>query len=322
MSHKFFLSHFSEDKQIAEIISKLLRRLSLQQLLPWYSSDAAGDGGLRPGNIWFNEILERITESKALIAILTPNSIDRPWIYFESGIAQALNNCELIPVSLNVKRDNIAPPLGMYQCYQLTDYNSLMEFTGKLLNKFGVVFDEEMSRPVLMAAIKELSLIEFSKKVENSNSIPGIDEALSALKNHIDKRFIDLLDQRAEHRKENDLPSSNKEVTANESIIYTATINVNFPEFKGEKFVEIRPGTSVQDVLDNLYGLLGRYLHPYTYMENWILINPKNKQRMILREIGKLVPARYVFRPEITWEAIKISSEYKASSSAKLIRNI
>jgi len=320
MPHKFFLSHFSGDKVIAEIVAKLLHRLSLQQLLPWYSSDSSENGGLKPGNIWFNEILERISQSKAVITILTPNSIGRPWIYFESGIAQALDGCELVPVSMGIKRDEIAAPLGLYQCYQLTDYNSLKEFISKVLNKFDVVFDEELARHVLVTAIKELSKIEFDQKDRQAIKPLGFNEALTEIKNHIDKRFIDLLDQKTGNRKENSKSLKNTTNDAEDPIIYTAEIKINFPEFQGERFVEIRSQTSVQDVLDGLYISLTNYIQSYTYMQDWILVNPKNNQRMVLREIGKMIPAKYIFKPEIIWEAVKITSEYKAGSSSKIVR--
>jgi len=86
MIHKFFISHYGGDKNIAELFSNALRRITLEQISPWFSSDDNRGGGLRPGDIWFNQILDRITQSKAVVSLLTPNSINRPWIYFESGI--------------------------------------------------------------------------------------------------------------------------------------------------------------------------------------------------------------------------------------------
>jgi hypothetical protein len=75
MTHKFFISHYSGDKHVAELFSNALRRITLEQISPWYSSDTASEGGLKPGDIWFNQILSKITQSKAVVSLLTPNSI-------------------------------------------------------------------------------------------------------------------------------------------------------------------------------------------------------------------------------------------------------
>ncbi|WP_421799592.1 toll/interleukin-1 receptor domain-containing protein [Haliscomenobacter sp.] len=319
MAHNFFLSHYSRDKEIAEIIANALNRISLRQIMPWYSSDSSESGGLKPGNIWFTEILGKINQSRALVAVLTPNSIGRPWIYFESGIAQSLENCEIIPVCVGIIRDNIHPPLGMYQCYQLTDYRSLKEFIGKLLAKFEITFDEEMSKPVLEKAISDLAKVEFKEEGKTEEKSIDIQELLTDLKSHIDKRFVDMLDRQSNWSLDKSI-AQNEEV-AFEEIIYTITIIVNFPEYKGKRFLEVRIDDTVQDVLNSMYFLLKEYIEPFTYMEKWVLKNPKNNQRMILREIGRMVPAKHIFKQEIEWEAIKLKEEYKASSSKDIVRN-
>jgi len=47
-------------------------------------------------------------------------------------------------------------PLGMYQTYQLVDYDSVKRFAEKLLGKYEVSFDEEMSKPVLVDLIRKI----------------------------------------------------------------------------------------------------------------------------------------------------------------------
>ena len=313
MAHNFFLSHFTDDKEIAEIIAQILSRLSLRQIAPWYSSDNSGEGGLKPGNIWFNEILRRISQSKVLISVLTPNSIRRPWIYFESGIAQSLENCELIPVCVGLKRDNVIPPLGLYQCYQLTDYKSLKEFTSKILTKFEIQFDEGLAKPLLKDAISNLSKIKFTGD-ENHEPDQAFNNALAELKTHIDKRFIDLLSKQP-----GTSPANLHAEQTQEAFMFTITINVQFPNLQGKQFVEVRADDTVQDVLDNMYYLLKDHIEEFTYMQDWILLNPKTGQRMIIREIANMVPAKAVFRPEIEWDVIKLQSEYTASSSKKIV---
>lgn len=322
MPHNFFLSHYSKDEDVAKIIAKSLSMITVDQIIPWYSSDSSESGGLKPGNIWFNEILSKIQQSKVVVVILTPNSINRPWLYFESGMAQSLEECEVIPVCVGTKRDSVSAPLGMYQCYQLTDYKSLRDFFGKLLAKFGITFYEEMAKNILEKAITDLSKITFELE-ESENDSVNIDEKISELKTHIDKRFVELLDKTSNNfisvnSTENSLP---EETTSYLDVIYTITIDVRFPEFKGKQFLEIRSSDTVQDVLNNMYFLLGDYIRPFTYMEKWILKHPKTEQRLIIREIARMIPAKFVFHSDIEWQAIKLQKEYKASDSKEIVRS-
>jgi hypothetical protein len=186
--HRFFLSHSSNDKKIAEIIAGTLKRITLNQIHPWFSSDDSGSGGLQAGEIWFNAILEKLSKSKAVVTVLTPNSISRPWTYFEAGIGQTLTDCEVIPICIGMGRNTIYPPLGLYQCYQLSDYNSFREFVAKLLAKFSITFDEDMCRPILKEAVGKISEISFDEVDDN----PQLREVLKDLKNHIDKRFFEI----------------------------------------------------------------------------------------------------------------------------------
>lgn len=126
----------------------------------------------------------------------------------------------------------------MYQSYQLTDYRSLKEFIGKLLTKFEITFDEEMSKSILEKAISELAKIEFDKEDVKKENVVGINDMLVNLKSHIDKRFIELIDRQINKtivKKNEDCKKENKV----EDIIYTITIKINFPEYKGERLLEI-----------------------------------------------------------------------------------
>lgn len=313
--HNFFLSHDSVDKEVAEIVARTLSRVSLMQVSPWFSSDQSPSGGLKPGNIWFNEILQKLKESKALVVLLTPNSITRPWIYFEAGIAQALTH-EIIPVCLGIMRDSVNPPLGMYQCYQLTDYRSFKEFVGKVLEKFNIAFDEEMTKPVLQGALSELGQIKFN---ENSKPlvISDISVQLNELKNHLDKRLVDFMSGVSTSNGANESLSIVSRNEAKSQDFHTIGFVVDFPSLKSKLLVEIHRDYSVQDVLDSLFMLLKDHLKPYTYMEEWILFDQFSGKRMIMREIAHQIPARFIFKSGSEWRAMKIKEEYKASDSKK-----
>ena len=119
---RIFLSHDHRDKGIAEALARTLSRITLSQLNVWFSSDSSHLGGMQPG-VWLDQIREHITGSKAIISLLTPHSISRPWLLFETGFAASLTECEVIPISVGIdSRSDIPFPLGMYQVFVITDY--------------------------------------------------------------------------------------------------------------------------------------------------------------------------------------------------------
>jgi len=322
MPHKFFISHFSGDKHIAELFANALRRITLEQIDPWFSSDSTGESGLKPGDIWFNQILAKITKSRAVVALLTPNSISRPWVYFESGIGQALKKCEVIPVCIGVKRDSILPPLGLYQCYQLNDYRSIVEFFTKLLSLFEIRFDEEMSKVVLEKLVSEISKISFDKLDKDEEPTKNIELILENLKSHIDKRFIEVLEKSVmptygtdKKIRLSDFVRSKSKLESHETK-YSITFSVDFPKLKNkELFVEIWQSDSFQTLTNNLYFMLRDYIGAYKYLEEWVIVDPITKKHVIIREIADKIQASSIFLPNSKWKIIRLKKPYTALDS-------
>ncbi len=321
MPHRFFISHYNGDKNIAEIFSNTLRRITLEQISPWFSSDSYE--GLKPGNIWFNNILSKLEDSKAVVALLTPNSLNRPWIYFESGIAQALEDCDVIPICIGVGRDSILPPLGLYQCYQLNDYRSAVELFSKLLSLFDIKFDEEMSRLVLERMIAQISHISFESESDNKESRPDVETMIQDLKSHLDKRFIEILDKptyQIQGDKLNIEVNENKVnkligTTNQPSISYSVAFKIDFPAFKNTLFIDIRESDTVDSITTSLYFMLRDFVAAYTYMETWIIKNEKSGKYVIVREVANLVQAKMIFTPDSTWIVEKLKKPYVATDS-------
>lgn len=312
MNHRFFISHYSGDKKIAEIITNTLKRISLNQIEPWFSSDESGTGGLKPGNLWFNEIIDKIEKSKSVVAILTPNSISRPWIYFETGIGQTLKDCEVMPICVGVNRDKVYPPLGLYQCYQLTDYRSFKEFIQKLLAKYSITFDEEAYKPIIEKSLSEILKIEFTTETEEPD--PKLIEIIEDLKSHIDKRFVDIWERPNLNLTLNDSDKARVVVDMKEAKStlnsYTIPIEINLKKFKTKKFLEIRDENTFGDITTNLYFIMGDFVEPYRYLQSWILREKKSNMHIVIREVGDLIPAKNIFKPEFEFEVIELDKPY------------
>jgi hypothetical protein len=302
MEHRFFISHCGIDKNIAKLFSDALRRITLDQISPWFSSDDNMNGGLKPGDIWFNQIFDRITQSKAVVSLLTPNSINRPWVYFESGIGQALKNCEVIPVCIGVKRDDILPPLGLYQCYQLTDYRSVVEFFSKFLHLFEIKFDEELAKAFIEKFVLDISKINFDTELSEKEGKEKIKEIIENIKNHIDKRFLEIKDI--------------QQVNIPMEVGYSVSFDIDFPEFKNKNlYIDIRQDDTFQNITNRLYFMLKEIVPVYTYLETWIIIEENTGKHVVIREIADKIPAEIIFRPNTKWKIVKLDKPYNGSDS-------
>jgi hypothetical protein len=311
MPSQLFLSHDSRDRVLADVLAKSLQRLTLNQLNVWHSSDTSGDGGLRPGDVWIDEIRSQLSKSKAVVALLTPRSISRPWLLFESGFGAANPECVVIPVCIGIDNVNSVPfPLAMYQSYQLADYESINRFLVKLLARYELPFDEEMAKPVLTGLISRLANESRSEGEERVvDREPTIADALGDLKSHIDKRLLELLSLKGQE--------GTRPIT---SVAYSVVINLSdFSPQSADQYLEIDSGMSVQAVLDSVYYMLPQ-MKPFRYLQDWLLREDQTGINLVIREIGGRVSATSVFPPNSRWTVLRLSAPYSPRDSQDTAR--
>lgn len=292
-------------------MAKALHRLTLGQIAVWHSSDSSGHGGLKPGHIWLDEIRTQLSKSKAVVALLTPRSVSRPWLLFESGFGAANVECDVIPVCVGI--DNVANvpfPLAMYQSYQLADYESVRKFLEKLLVRYDVQFDEEMARPVLAELIGKLVNEPALDLTPAAEAKPlDIEEVLNDLKTHIDKRMLEVLA----------LNSSNGSLQAAVAS-YNVVVNLRaYIPHSPDQYLEISSEMSVQEVLDAVFYMLPN-VSPFKYLQEWMLRDVKADVNLIIREIGSRIPAHILFKPNSHWEVIRLGKPYSPRDSRDIDR--
>jgi hypothetical protein len=105
-----FISYIHEDEHFAICLRDWIREALLEGL----NFFVAGDRGSIPlGSEWPRKISNALRGCAVAILILSPQSIDRKWIYFEAGAAFA-RKIPVIPVCCSglVKTD-LTPPLSL-----------------------------------------------------------------------------------------------------------------------------------------------------------------------------------------------------------------
>lgn len=111
-----FLSHSHRDRDIADALGKLLSDLFGDRVRVEYSSDQAAGGGIPPGSKWLPWITKRIRGANKTYVLLTPNSMNTPWVLWESGAAAGVllatqRSGAVVPITFGISDDDIPSPL-------------------------------------------------------------------------------------------------------------------------------------------------------------------------------------------------------------------
>ncbi len=165
-----FISHDTRDAEIAEEFSTLLKRVSAGVLKSFRSSDKKGNQGIEYGVEWYPEIIKNIQNASDVVCLLTPNSVDRPWILFEAGMAKGKLNTPILGISLGISLKNASTgPFAQFQnCSD--DEDSLCKLVFQLVDR--IPNSEPDNETIMFHVRKFKSKIDeiFKKRNENPES--------------------------------------------------------------------------------------------------------------------------------------------------------
>jgi hypothetical protein len=80
-----FISHTHADAEIAHALSDAIEGVFGDQIITSYSTKKELEGGIKPGEDWFRWIVERVSAANIAVILLTPTSIQKPWVLWEAG---------------------------------------------------------------------------------------------------------------------------------------------------------------------------------------------------------------------------------------------
>lgn len=111
-----FISHDHRDAAVAEAFSNLLLDASGGFVNSFRSSDNRGTTGIEFGAEWYETVMERLENATDVVALLTENSIDRPWILYEAGVAKGKLNKKVLGIALGVPLEAVSRgPFALFQ---------------------------------------------------------------------------------------------------------------------------------------------------------------------------------------------------------------
>jgi hypothetical protein len=108
---KIFLSHAALDGELAEVVRGKLTALrpDLQVFV------ASRPGDIRAEEDWLRAIQRELREADAYCVLLTPNSIERPWVWFETGAAWMSDKRLVLARAAGLAEREVPAPLSTRQ---------------------------------------------------------------------------------------------------------------------------------------------------------------------------------------------------------------
>lgn len=118
MAKRAFISHVTEETEVAAMLKEALSRDFLRLLDVFVSSDGES---ISAGDDWLKSIDSAIRQSRLMLVLCSPASIRRPWINFEAGAAW-MQQIPIIPLChAGLTPGDLPAPLSFRQGLVLTD---------------------------------------------------------------------------------------------------------------------------------------------------------------------------------------------------------
>jgi hypothetical protein len=121
---EIFLSHSTQDHPIAEALHGLLEQVfGTARVRVLYSSDQRPSGGIAPGEEWLRWITRHIEQSDKTYVLLTPESMNQPWVLWESGAAAGVALAKskrnpVVPITFGIRAPQAPSPFHATQIVQ------------------------------------------------------------------------------------------------------------------------------------------------------------------------------------------------------------
>ncbi|MEP9360583.1 hypothetical protein [Sphingomonas sp. KR3-1] len=176
-----FISHDTRDAALAEAFSRLLSSVSAGVLKSFRSSDKKGNQGIEYGVEWYPEIMSKLDAASDVVCLLTPNSIGRPWILYEAGVAKGKLETPVHGVALGIPLQNAS--VGPFAQFQNSD-DSEEALTQLVIQLVKRIPGSEPDREVVKSQVEafRVKALELAAKTEGDSSLDSETDSTSVAK--------------------------------------------------------------------------------------------------------------------------------------------
>jgi len=108
---KIFLSHAAADRPLADLVRTFLSGHHVFM--------ASKPGDIRPGEEWLGAVQTELRHADAYLVLLTPNSVERPWVWFETGAAWMSERNLVLVTAGGLSVGEVPYPMAAFQVLSL-----------------------------------------------------------------------------------------------------------------------------------------------------------------------------------------------------------
>ena len=117
---RIFISHSHPDSGIADALRELYGSIFGDKVDVRYSSDQTPGRGIPPGTPWLDWIIDEVKAADRTLVVLTPRSLDRPWLLWESGAVMGValgkgGAGAVVPLLFKTSAEHVPSPLSHRQ---------------------------------------------------------------------------------------------------------------------------------------------------------------------------------------------------------------
>ncbi len=192
-----FISHDTRDAEIAETFANLLQDASGGVLRSFRSSDRRGTTGIEFGAEWYAAIMDKLKDATDCVALLTEQSLGRPWLLYEAGVAKGRLDSVVFGLALGVPLDRagVGPFAQFQNCGD--DEDSLTKLVLQLIRRNPEADPREEAVRRQVKAFKEsVASILKARPKEAAPAHPAVDpSAVARLFEEVKVMFRQLPDQ-------------------------------------------------------------------------------------------------------------------------------
>jgi len=210
-----FISHDTRDAELAEAFSKLLSSVSAGVLKSFRSSDKTGTQGIEYGTEWYPKLMSQLGSASDVVCLLTPRSVDRPWILYETGVAKGRLDTPVHGVALGLPfaRASVGPFAQFQNCAD--DEPSITKLVMQLVSRIPgsepdrdaiqmQVASFKVKATALLESIDKASAPAEQKPANDDNTVAKLFEEVKVmfqdLPSRLDRQIVDGTDRSKRRR--------------------------------------------------------------------------------------------------------------------------
>jgi tetratricopeptide (TPR) repeat protein len=196
---KLFLSHSHADRELADAFKALIETCFPGHIEVSASSSDPSRGGISAGSEWLKWIHDQVSSSRFTAVLLTPNSVDKPWLMWEAGAVSGVSlatkeESTVIPLVYRLSMEQIPSPLRSRQAALGEDRNAMTSVLNSLNKTVSV-------RPATFSNLVDSFLPTYLERVQKvlAETPPPLTE--SAIQDWLDRiEYFERTGRRSEVR--------------------------------------------------------------------------------------------------------------------------